>query len=194
MFRREWRQQLLVVTLLTVAVAAAVGSITIVYNTSPRGRRRVRLGQRPARVRRLRSAKAPGGARRRRRSRSGRSTSSATARWPSPAASRRWTSGRRTRGGAYGGELLALRSGSYPAGPGEVAVTDGVAELSAARDRVDAGARRSAADGRRHRREPAQAERRVRARLALVRGARSTVDGPGRRERRRRSTPSCGPG
>jgi Sigma-70 region 2 len=35
MFRREWRQQLLVVGLLTVAVAAAVGSITVVYNTAP---------------------------------------------------------------------------------------------------------------------------------------------------------------
>ena len=35
MFRREWRQQLLVVTLLTVAVAAAIGSITIAYNTVP---------------------------------------------------------------------------------------------------------------------------------------------------------------
>jgi putative ABC transport system permease protein len=28
MFRREWRQQLLVLTLLTVAVTAAIGSIT----------------------------------------------------------------------------------------------------------------------------------------------------------------------
>src|SRR5262245_26852008 len=35
MFRREWRQQLLVVTLLTVAVAAAIGSITIAANTVP---------------------------------------------------------------------------------------------------------------------------------------------------------------
>src|SRR5262245_43055318 len=35
MFRREWRQQLLVVTLLTVAVAAAIGSITIASNTVP---------------------------------------------------------------------------------------------------------------------------------------------------------------
>ena len=35
MFRREWRRQLLVVTLLTVAVAAAIGSITMVYNTAP---------------------------------------------------------------------------------------------------------------------------------------------------------------
>ena len=35
MFRREWRQQLLVVTLLTVAVAAAIGSITIAHNAVP---------------------------------------------------------------------------------------------------------------------------------------------------------------
>src|SRR5215470_1736638 len=35
MFRREWRQQLLVVALLAVAVAAAVASITVVYNTAP---------------------------------------------------------------------------------------------------------------------------------------------------------------
>src|SRR4051812_21067759 len=35
MFRREWRQQILVMTLLAVAVTAAVGSVTIVYNTSP---------------------------------------------------------------------------------------------------------------------------------------------------------------
>ena len=34
MFRREWRQQLLVVTLLTFAVAAAVCSITVAHNTS----------------------------------------------------------------------------------------------------------------------------------------------------------------
>jgi putative ABC transport system permease protein len=35
MFRREWRQQILVVALLGVAVAAAIVSITLVYNTSP---------------------------------------------------------------------------------------------------------------------------------------------------------------
>jgi putative ABC transport system permease protein len=34
MFRREWRQQLLVVTLLTVAVAAAIASVTLVHNAS----------------------------------------------------------------------------------------------------------------------------------------------------------------
>src|SRR6188508_43971 len=35
MFRREWRQQILVVTLLTVAVTAAIGSITIASNAAP---------------------------------------------------------------------------------------------------------------------------------------------------------------
>ena len=63
----------------------------------PRGQRRVRLGQSPAQVRRSRSAKARGGSGRRPRDRSGRRRSSGTARWSSPAASRRSTSGRRTR-------------------------------------------------------------------------------------------------
>src|SRR5262249_61778265 len=35
MFRRDWRQQVLIVALLTIAVAAAIASITIVYNTAP---------------------------------------------------------------------------------------------------------------------------------------------------------------
>src|SRR5215203_3287749 len=35
MLRREWRQQLLVLTLLTVAVTAAIGSITLAYNSVP---------------------------------------------------------------------------------------------------------------------------------------------------------------
>jgi len=35
MFRREWRQQLLVVTLLSVAVTGAIGSITIASNAVP---------------------------------------------------------------------------------------------------------------------------------------------------------------
>ena len=35
MFRREWRQQVLVTALLTVAVAAAIGSVTVAYNSAP---------------------------------------------------------------------------------------------------------------------------------------------------------------
>jgi len=33
LFRREWRQQLLVTALLTVAVGAAIASVTIAYNS-----------------------------------------------------------------------------------------------------------------------------------------------------------------
>ena len=43
LFRREWRQQLLLLTLLTVAVAAAIGSITVAHNTVPASRRTIRL-------------------------------------------------------------------------------------------------------------------------------------------------------
>ena len=34
MFRREWRQQILVIALLVVAAAAAIASVTIAYNSS----------------------------------------------------------------------------------------------------------------------------------------------------------------
>src|SRR5262245_13218013 len=37
LFRREWRQQLLLLTLLTVAVTVAIGSITVAHNTVPAG-------------------------------------------------------------------------------------------------------------------------------------------------------------
>src|SRR5918996_1435045 len=33
MFRREWRQQILVIALLTIAAAAAIASVTIAYNS-----------------------------------------------------------------------------------------------------------------------------------------------------------------
>jgi hypothetical protein len=95
MFRREWRHQLLVLTLLTVAVAAAIGSITIAYNTLPAddsdfGSANQVLsfdGSDPQSSRR--GSPPP-------RERSGRSTSSATAPSPSPAASRRSTTGHRS--------------------------------------------------------------------------------------------------
>jgi putative ABC transport system permease protein len=128
MFRREWRQQLLVVTLLTVAVAAAIGSITIVYNTGPADNsqfgsansllefdgsdpRKLEAGLAAARrafattdVISHRSVAVPG------------SVETLDFRAQDP-------------NGAHGAELLALRRGSYPTGPGQVAVTDGVAEL-----------------------------------------------------------------
>src|SRR6187401_2778549 len=127
MFRREWRQQLLVVTLLTVAVTAAIGSITIAYNSVPAdnsdfGSANDVLSFDASDPQKLqtaldsaeesfgtldvighRSVSVPG--------------SVETLDYRS-----------QTPGGAHTGELLALRSGSYPVGPGEVAVTHGVAE------------------------------------------------------------------
>jgi putative ABC transport system permease protein len=135
MFRREWRQQLLVVTLLSVAVAAAVGSVTIACNTAPADDaefgaassllrfdggdpRKLAAGLAAAEKRfgttdviGHRSVAVPGGV----------ETVDFRAQDPH---------------GAYGRELLALRRGRYPAGPREVAVTDGVAELL----RLDMGA------------------------------------------------------
>ena len=115
-------------TLLTVAVAAAIGSITIAYNAVPADDgdfgsanqllmfdgsdpRKLEAGLDAAGKRfgtidvvGHRSVVVPGSV----------ETVDYRAQFP---------------GGAYGGELLALRRGSYPTGPGEVAVTDGVAAL-----------------------------------------------------------------
>jgi putative ABC transport system permease protein len=127
MFRREWRQQLLVLALLTVAVTAAIASITIVYNTAPadnaeHGSASYILrydGTNPnfraelaatrkyfgtIEVIRHRSVPIPG------------SVDSLDFRAQDPH-------------GASASELLALRQGRYPNGPREVAVTDGIAKL-----------------------------------------------------------------
>jgi putative ABC transport system permease protein len=128
MFRREWRQQLLIVTLLTVAVAAAIGSITLVYNTSSAvnsefgsantvlefdGTDPQKLAAGLAAAEKWfgttdvighRSVVVPG------------SVDKVDFRAQDP-------------DGAYGSDLLALRQGRYPQGRHEVAVTDGVASL-----------------------------------------------------------------
>jgi putative ABC transport system permease protein len=128
MFRREWRQQLLVVTLLTVAVAAAVGSITVAYNASPADNAEVGsanhlltiggtdpqdLAAALAAVRKEfgtidvvahRPVAVPG------------SVDPVDFRAQDPH-------------GPYGSGLLSLRHGAYPTSPGQVAVTDGVAAL-----------------------------------------------------------------
>ena len=127
MFRREWRPQVLVVTLLTVAVAAAIGSITIAYNAVPAddgdfGSANQVLtfdGSEPHKLQAgLDSAKTSFG------------TIDAighrSVQVPGSVEPLDYRS--QVPGGAYGGELLALRRGSYPVGPGQVGVTDGVAE------------------------------------------------------------------
>jgi putative ABC transport system permease protein len=127
MVRREWRQQLLVLTLLTVAVAAAIGSITIAHNAVPAddgefgsadyllnfdGSDPQKLDAGLDSARRAfgtvdvighRSVRVPG------------AVETVDYRTQDPE-------------GTYGGGLLAVRHGTYPVGAGQAAVTDGVAE------------------------------------------------------------------
>src|SRR5918999_1749799 len=128
MFRREWRRQLLVIALLTVAVAAAIGSVTIAYNSAAADNaefgsanhlirfdganpEELDAGLAAARERfgttdviRHRTLEVPG------------SVDPVEFRSQDPR-------------GPYGDARLALQRGSYPEGPGDVAVTDGVATL-----------------------------------------------------------------
>ena len=128
LFRREWRQQLLLLALLTVAVAAAIASVTIAYNSGARedaefGSASHLLRFDGADPRRLEASLAaveerfgtidvighrpllvPGG------------VDKIEFRAQDPR-------------GPYGGARLALRRGNYPTGTGQVAVTDGVATI-----------------------------------------------------------------
>jgi putative ABC transport system permease protein len=126
MFRREWRQHVLVTALLTVAVAAAVLGATAAYNVVPS--RDAEFGRADHRL--VVHVTDP------------------AALDPYLAAARRWfgtidaighravaVPGRpdpveiRTQrpGGPYGAPMLRLRAGRYPTRPGEVALTDDVA-------------------------------------------------------------------
>ena len=128
MFRREWRQQILVIALLTVASAAAIASVTIAYNAGPAddaefgsANHLLRFdGADPAKLEAglaamrerfgtidvigQRSLRVPG------------SVDPVEFRFQDPH-------------GPYGDARLALRRGRYPRGPGQVAVTDSVATL-----------------------------------------------------------------
>ncbi len=130
LFRREWRQQILVIALLTVVVAAAIGSVTIAYNSAsvngaefgsanhlfeldgadPRllEASLVALTGRFGTTDVLghRSLSVPGG------------VETVEFRSQDPR-------------GLYGGARLALHRGSYPKGRHQVAVTDGVAQMLA---------------------------------------------------------------
>ena len=142
MLRREWRQQLLVVTLLTVAVAATVGSITVVSNTVPADDARYGSANTLLRFDGTDRRELAAGV----------------------AYAKTWfgTTDFITHGyaavpggvervyyrgldpdGPYAGDALGLRRGTYPTGAAEVAVTDGVADVM----RLDVGST-LALDGR----------------------------------------------
>jgi putative ABC transport system permease protein len=127
MFRREWRQQLLVVTLLTVAVAAAIGSITIAYNSVPADNSDFGSGKQVLTFDGSGPRKLQAGLDLAKQS-FGTIDVIGHRSVPVPGSVEKVDYRSQTPGGAYGGELLALRGGRYPVGPGQVAVTDGVAE------------------------------------------------------------------
>jgi putative ABC transport system permease protein len=127
LFRREWRQQLLVVTLLTVAVAAAIGSITIAYNAVPADNSDFGSANQLLTFDGSDPRELQAGLDTTRRS-FGTIDVIGHRSVPVPGSVEKVDYRSQIPGGAYGGELLALRGGSYPVGPGQVAVTDGVAE------------------------------------------------------------------
>jgi putative ABC transport system permease protein len=132
MFRREWRQQLLVLALITVTVAAAILGASAAHNLAPSGD-----GEFGTADRRIELGSVDG-----------------TTFDTDIAAIRRWTGpvdviAHRTAPvpgsvetvdvraqalrGLFTGPMLALRSGRYPTAAGEVALTDGAAQLLDAR-------------------------------------------------------------
>jgi len=128
MFRREWRQQVLVLTLLTVAVAAAVASITIVHNTTPPdgadfGGANTRLQFDVSDPRRLAAGLAAA------KERFGTTDVIASTYELVPGGVDRVYYRALDPHGPYVRDMLSVRRGRYPARAGEVAVTDGVARL-----------------------------------------------------------------
>src|SRR5215218_4577302 len=128
LLRREWRQQILVITLLTIAVAVAVGSITVVYNTGAADDAELGSASDLLRFDGSDPRKLESGVGSARRS-FGTTDVIGHRSIPVPGAVENVDFRAQDPRGAYGGALLALRGGSYPVGPGQVAVTDGVADL-----------------------------------------------------------------
>src|SRR5918994_3739340 len=128
MFRREWRQQILVIALLTVATAAAIASVTVAYNSGPAddaefgsASHLLRFdGTDPAKLEAALAAS---------RERFGTTDviGHRSLRVPGSVDPLEFRS--QDPRGPYGDARLALRRGSYPRGPGQVAVTDSVATL-----------------------------------------------------------------
>jgi putative ABC transport system permease protein len=126
LFRREWRQQLLILALLTVAVAATVFSVSAAYNLVPSAD--ARFGTATHRLELERA------------DRRGPTTQVAAIRaWfgtvdvitrravPVPGSVEPLELRAQDPHGPYGSPMLALRAGRWPTAAGKVAVTDAVA-------------------------------------------------------------------
>ncbi|WP_158277895.1 FtsX-like permease family protein [Pseudosporangium ferrugineum] len=125
LFRRDWRQQIMALALLTVAVTTAVVGVSAGYHaTPPAGARFGDAGQRiewygdgnPQQDTQIAQAREWFG------------TADMVRRWylPVPASAKTVEVRAQDPGGPYGGPMLRLLTGRFPAAPGEVAVTDEV--------------------------------------------------------------------
>jgi putative ABC transport system permease protein len=131
MYRREWRQQVLVLGLLTVTVGAAVFAVVAAYAVAPS--RDAEFGSADERVRiDVTTPGAAADALVASRDRFGtvdavghRAVAVAGAADPVDLRAQ-------DPGGPYGAPMLDLTAGRYPGEPGEVALTDGVARLAGA--------------------------------------------------------------
>ncbi len=128
MFRREWRQQLVIVALLTVAVAAAIGSITAVYNTTSADNAEVGSGNRLLKFDGTDPSSLEAGLDAARKS-LGTIETIGHRSVAVPGSVEKVDFRAQDPNGVYTRGLLSLRHGSYPTGPSQVAVTDGVAEI-----------------------------------------------------------------
>jgi putative ABC transport system permease protein len=126
MFRREWRQQILVLALLTVAVGAAVASVAIAYNSGAADDAEFGSASRLLRFDGANPTKLEAGLV---AAEEGLGTVDVIGHRSVGVPGDLETVDFRAQNprGAYGHVLLALRHGGYPEGPGQVAVTDGVA-------------------------------------------------------------------
>ena len=128
MFRREWRQQILVIALLTVAAAAAIASVTIAYNSGSADDAEFGSADHLLRFDGADPGKLEAGlAAARERFGTTDVIGHRSLRVPGSVDPVEFRS--QDPHGPYGDARLALRRGSYPQGPGQVAVTDGVATL-----------------------------------------------------------------
>ena len=190
MFRREWRQQILVLALLTVAVAAAIASVTIAYNAGAPDDAEFGSASYLLRFDGTDPRSARGGTRLRQEVvRDDRGDRLPLDRCPRQ---------RRQRGVPRPGAARHLRERAPRTPPGQLpgGSTAGSRHRRCrrpprARARGHADPRWTSADRRRHRREPASPDRRVRPGLAGIRGSARHRHAAGRRGRRIDRPLSC---
>ena len=129
MFRREWRQQILVIALLTLAVAAAIASVTVAYNSGSDTSNDAEFGSANTLLdfdginpRALQAGLAAA------KQEFGTIDVIGHRSLAVPGRVEKLEFRSQDPRGAYGEPRLALRRGNYPEGRSQVAVTDGVAQ------------------------------------------------------------------